>query len=63
MDMTLEQRQRPKPGVASSVIERLKSRFSAEADRGRRTSQVPRPYSFRTACTCPDDCPRDHENE
>jgi hypothetical protein len=63
MDMTLDQRQRPKQGVASAVLERLKSRFSTESDPDRRITQVPRPYSFRTACECPDDCLRDHENE
>ena len=63
MELTLERRQRPKPGVALSVMERLKSRFSGDVDRGRRPAQVPRPYSFRTACQCPDDCLRDHENE
>jgi hypothetical protein len=63
MDMTIDQRQRPKQGVASAVIERLKSRFSTEADRGPRVTRVLRPYSFRSACECPDDCLRDHENE
>jgi len=22
-----------------------------------------RPYSYRAECECPDDCPRDHDNE
>lgn len=28
----------------------------------RSTSRMP-PYSFLGECECPDDCPRDHENE
>ena len=64
MDMTLEQRRRPQEqGVASAVLALLKSRFSTEADHGRRITPVLRPYSFQSACECPDDCLRDHENE
>jgi hypothetical protein len=63
MELTLEQRRPPKPGLASAVLARLKSRLSTEANRPAPITRVLRPYSFKSACECPGDCLRDHENE
>jgi hypothetical protein len=34
-----------------------------EADDGQVAVLQAQPYSFMSECQCPDDCPRDHENE
>jgi hypothetical protein len=52
-----------KQSVASVVLSRLRILVATVTYRDTTADVEPRPYSFQTECECPDDCPRDHENE
>lgn len=63
MNIALTLPESPKPSVGEVVLASLRNLVAAASDRSGTINAVPRPYSFLSACECPDDCLRDHENE
>ena len=63
MDLRSDPRQPVSGTVGSLESWRLPTAGLAADDDGSLAGGGPRPYSYRTECECPYDCPMDHENE
>ena len=63
MELIVEVRQPAREPATS--LDRPRDREAARVidDAGSLGGPRTRPYSFVAECECPDDCPRDHENE
>lgn len=63
MGRSVEQREPAHTSVASPEPSKSWVLDLASDDEGWRIGPRTRQYSFWAGCECPDDCPRDHDNE
>ena len=63
MEGNVEQREPAHRLVASPEPSKPWVLGLASDDERTRPAPLLRPYSFWAECECPDDCPRDHDNE
>ncbi len=63
MERSVEQRESAHTSVASPAPSTPWVLGLTSDDEGSRIGSRTRPDSFWAECECPDDCPRDHDNE
>jgi hypothetical protein len=63
MELSLDQRQPFRPPVASREPSPGQGVLRVNDTPDALVEPAARRYSFWADCECPDDCPRDHENE